>query len=92
MRRRERKESEKQSFIELRNLPEIKPGKKKKKFQRRKKRTFKGGKKELSKEEKKNFQEFFFLRTFSTFLRTFRCAKFRKSNCSFIGCLKIGFY
>lgn len=49
MRRRERKESEKQSFIELRNLPEIKPGKKK--------RNFKGGKKELSKEEKKNFQK-----------------------------------
>lgn len=49
MRRRERKESEKQSFIELRNLPEIKPRKKKKKkFQRRKKRTFKRGKKELS--------------------------------------------
>ena len=75
--RRERKKSEKQSFIELRNLPEIKPGKK-----------------ELSKEEKKNFQEFFFLRTFSTFpSRTFRrCAKFRKSNYSFIGCLKIAFY
>lgn len=40
MRRRERKKSEKQSIIELRNLPEIKPGKKK----------------EISKEEKKNFQ------------------------------------
>lgn len=44
----------KQSFIELRNLPEIKPGKKKK-FQRRKK--------ELSKEEKRTFKrgkKFFF--------------------------------